>query len=86
MAAPRQLLTHEGKELPNEETVKEMNICDGAPLKVSVFQVPVTVNAMDGKKIPIMVDPTDMLSDIKKQLEHESQRDATFPTPLSRQK
>ena len=27
---------------------------------------------MDGKKIPIMVDPTDMLRDIKKQLEHES--------------
>ena len=66
------MLTHEGKELPNEETVKEMNICDGAPLKVSVFRVPVTVNTMDGKKIPIVVDPTDMLGDIKKQLEHES--------------
>ena len=60
MAAPHQVLKHQGKELPNG-TVKDLGIRDGSPLKVEVKRVPVTVNTMDGKKIQIMVDPTDTL-------------------------
>ena len=58
--------------MPDGTTVKDMGISDGSDLEVDIFKVPVTVNTMDGKKIKVMVDPTDKISDIKKQLEDES--------------
>jgi ubiquitin C len=72
MAAPRQVLKFQGKELPKGKTVKDMGIRDGSAITVEVFKVPVTVKTMDGKQIKVMVDPIDKLGDIKKQLENES--------------
>mmetsp|Transcript_17796 Transcript_17796/g.33786 ORF Transcript_17796/g.33786 Transcript_17796/m.33786 type:complete len:2165 (-) Transcript_17796:45-6539(-) len=72
MAAPRQVLKKDGRELPEGQTVKDIGIRNGDNLSVDVFKVPVTVNMMDGKQIKIDVDPTDKLGDIKKQLEEES--------------
>jgi ubiquitin C len=73
MAAPQQLLKVLGKELPSDgSTVKDMGIRDGSALTVEFKKVPITVNTIDGKKIKVMVDPTNTISDIKKQLEGES--------------
>lgn len=73
MAAPRQVLKFKGKELPNDgSTVKDMGIRSGDKLKVEVYKVPVTVNTIDGKKLKIMVDPSDTLGEIKRQLEGDS--------------
>ena len=72
MAAPRQVIKFNGKELPDGKTVKDMGIRDGSDIKVEVYKVPVTVNTMDGKQIKVMVDPTDKLSKIKVQLEQDS--------------
>ena len=73
MAAPRQVLKFEGKELPSGlATAKDMGLQNGSEIQVEIFQVPVIVNTMDGKKLEIMVDPADKLSAIKKQLEPES--------------
>jgi hypothetical protein len=73
MAAPQQLLIFQGKELPSDgSTVKDMGIRDGSKLTVEFKKVPITVNTIDGKKIKVMVDPTNKISDIKKQLEDES--------------
>jgi len=69
MTVPQQVLRFNGKEMPDEKTVKDMGISDGSDLEVDVFKVPITVNTMDGKSIKVMVDPTDKLSDIKHQLE-----------------
>jgi len=72
MAAPRQVLKVGGKELPNNGTVKDTGIKDGSTIKVEVFQVPVTVNTYDGKHIKVLVDPSESVSSLKKQLEKDS--------------
>ena len=70
MSSPRQVLKHQGNLMPTDDntTAADMGLQEGSIIHVEVHRVPVTVNTMDGKKIPIMVDPTDMLRDIKKQL------------------
>ncbi|GKZ01305.1 hypothetical protein MPSEU_001081500 [Mayamaea pseudoterrestris] len=70
--APRQILQQDGKELPDGATVRRMKLKDGSTLDVDIFRVPVTVNTFDGRQLQIMVDPTDVLGDIKKQLEPEA--------------
>ena len=72
MKVPTQVFKRAGQEIPDGKTVKEMGITEGEKLSVEVFRVPVTVNTMDGKQIKVMVDPTDTLGAIKKQLEKES--------------
>ena len=73
MPEPKQVLKFKGEELPSDgETAKDMGIRDGSKINVEIFKVPVTVNTYDGKQIKVLVDPTDYLSDIKRQLEDES--------------
>jgi hypothetical protein len=44
MAAPRQVLKFQGKELPSDEkTVKDMGIRNGSALIVEIYKVPITV-------------------------------------------
>ena len=71
MAVPRQVVSHNGKELPKGKKARDMGIDEGSKLKVGIFKVPVTVDTMDGKKYNVMIDPTETLGDIKKQLEAE---------------
>lgn len=78
MNVPQQVLFHRGKEFSNGKTIKDMGIQDGSDLKVEIFKVPITVNnAMDGKSIQVMIDPTNKISDIKMQLEKETGVPAT---------
>jgi len=72
LTVPQQVLKYNGKEMTNGTTVKDIGIKDGSDLIVDIFKVPVIVNTMDGKKIKVMVDPTDKISEIKRQLEEES--------------
>ena len=73
MAAPRQVLKFQGKELPKgNKTAKAMGLQDGSILSVEIYKVPITVTTIDGKQIKVQVDPTDKLADIKRQLEEDS--------------
>ena len=71
MEVPRQVLKHNDKELPKRRPAKEMGLNDGSKLKVDIFKIPVTVDTMDGQKHRVMIDPTDKMGDIKKQLESD---------------
>ena len=69
----KQVLKFNGKNLDDPDaSLGSCGIQDGSNLTVEPFRVPVTVNTLDGKKIKIMVDPDDRLSDIKIQLQEES--------------
>jgi len=72
MNVPQQILKHNGKEFGNGTSIKDMGIKDGGDISVEICKVPITVNTSDGKTIKVMVDPTDKLSAIKKQLEDKS--------------
>jgi hypothetical protein len=72
MAVPTQVLKVKGAELPDKRSAKDMGIREGSTIDVHVLKVPVTVKTMDNKLITIMVDPTERLGEVKKQLETES--------------
>jgi ubiquitin C len=72
LTVPQQVLKFNGKECPNGKPVKDLGIQDGSDLTVDIFKVPITVKTMDGKSIKVMVDPTEKMSEIKKQLADES--------------
>ena len=72
MAAPTQVLKHNGKEMPPDKKLKDMGIRDGDTVQVELLQVPVKVKTKDGKVHEIMVAPTDTVGDIKKQLEDKT--------------
>lgn len=72
MAEPRQVLKFNGKEIASNETVKDLDIQDGSIVSVEVYKVPITVTTMDGKEIDVLVDPTETLDNIKRQLENDS--------------
>ena len=72
LKAPQQLLKFLGQEIPNGRTLESAGVKDGSELTVDIHKVPVTVHSSNGKKIQIMVDPTDSISQIKQQLENES--------------
>jgi len=72
MAAPRQVLKFQGKELGKGQTVRDAGISDGSELTVDIYKVPISVNNADGTQFKLMVEPTDYLSDIKLQLEQKS--------------
>jgi ubiquitin-like protein Nedd8 len=69
----RQVVKFQDKEVPSGVTARALGLRDGAGLVVNIRKVPVVVNVMDGKKIELMVDPTDYLSEMKRQLEAESE-------------
>jgi len=77
MSVPQQVLKFKGREVLNGKTVKAAGITDGSELTVEIMKVPVTVNTMDGKRIKIMVDPTQTVSEIKDQLAKEAGIPAT---------
>jgi hypothetical protein len=71
--ADRQVLKFGGENMDdNNKTLEELGIQDGSELSVEPFDVPVTVNTMDGTQIQLMVEQTGSLSDIKLLLENES--------------
>jgi hypothetical protein len=72
MTVPRQVLKHNGKELPKGKTARDMGIKEGIKLTAEIFKVPVTVRTYDGKNIKIMVDPTQNVAEIKNGLVDES--------------
>lgn len=71
---PRQVLTYNGRDLSGNDgyapstTVKDMGIREGSALCVEIFTIPVTVQAWDGTQYELNVDPTETLSDFKKEL------------------
>ena len=72
LAAPRQVLSFQGKELKDGQTVKQAGITDGSELNCDIFKVPISVNTLEGNKIKLMIEPSGSVADIKKQLEAES--------------
>ncbi|CAB9516895.1 Polyubiquitin (Fragment) [Seminavis robusta] len=72
MAAPRQVLKVNGKELPKGKTVGQMGIKDGSDLKVDIFKLPITVKTPDGKTIKLGVEPGDSVDKIKKLIAEET--------------
>ena len=73
MVAPRQAVSHNGSELPDDEsTVKVMGIRECHNLKVGIYKIPLTVKTIDGKALNITVDPTEPVGNIKIQIENDS--------------
>ena len=71
----RQSLSLEGKELPSVDSetpgpnAKDMGIQDGDTLTVDILKIPLTVRTWDGKSLDVMVEPSEKISGLKKQLE-----------------
>jgi hypothetical protein len=72
LSVPQQVLEKNGKTLKNAATVRSCGIVDGDTLQVDIFKIPVTVNTMDGKKIKLLIDPHQQISEIKRELEAAS--------------
>ncbi|CAB9508015.1 Polyubiquitin (Fragment) [Seminavis robusta] len=69
----QQHLFFNGNELPDDKTVTEMGIKDGDYLFLDQVRIPITVvNAVDGKEIPMMIDPTEPILAIKQHLVKET--------------
>ena len=69
---PQQILKFQGLAMPNGKSLEAAGVKDESELVVDIHKVPITVNTSTGKKIRIMVDPTDTIEEIKQQLEKES--------------
>jgi Ubiquitin family/Ubiquitin-like domain len=70
---PRQLLKYKGDLLDDDtKTIEALKIQDGDVMFVEPMTIAITVNAPDGKQIQLRVDPGIHLSDLKRQLEAES--------------
>lgn len=74
LAAPKQLLTFNAKELPGNKIVKFMGIQDGSILNIDLMKkVSITVITMEKKKIKLMVDPSkDTIADVKGHLRKDT--------------
>eukprot|EP00934_Nitzschia_sp_Nitz4_P000475 Nitzschia sp. Nitz4//scaffold71_size96697//4727//10756//NITZ4_004685-RA/size96697-processed-gene-0.125-mRNA-1//-1//CDS//3329557217//475//frame0 len=73
MSAPRQVVKHNGVELPKNSTAKKAGLKDGSTLQVEVYKIPVTVKNWDGTQMEVALEPTETLADLKKALEPESE-------------
>jgi predicted DNA-binding antitoxin AbrB/MazE fold protein len=72
IAAPKQILNHNGNKLPDGKTLKQSGVKPNDTIKAEIFTVPVKVNLPDGRQIDIMVDPHDPLASIKDTLQDPS--------------
>jgi hypothetical protein len=74
MPVSKQVVKHKnnrGRQLPKDGKVRDM-LKDKDTLQVDVVKIPITVTRWDGKVLDnVMVEPTQSLLDIKKQLEDE---------------
>ena len=72
LAVPKQVLKHNGTELPKCKSLKNSGVKPNDTIKAEIFTVPVIVNLPDGEQVEIMVDPHDPLASIKNTLEDPS--------------
>lgn len=74
MVVSRQVLKDaNGMVLPDDgSTVKALGIRDGTTLLLDVFKIPIMTNCWNGDQYESLVDPTEPLFVLKKQLEKES--------------
>lgn len=67
----QQVLTHEGKELPNEKTADELGLRDGTFLDLEPMAFHVYVRTQDGNQIPVSIFPLDNIQFIKEEVAPE---------------
>ncbi|KAG7373573.1 ubiquitin family protein [Nitzschia inconspicua] len=74
LGSNRQVVKNKGRKLPenSEMQVRDMGIRDGDILNVSINAFPITVNCYGGRTIHILIEPSQKLIDVKRQLEAES--------------
>jgi len=68
IAATRQVLHFNGTEIRADASMKGMGIKGGATLQCSLYKIPVTVKAKDGKTFDIEIEPVENVDDIKAML------------------
>lgn len=69
---PDQTLVFDGEELEDDPTLKDYNIVHGDTLKLVEGPMKINVETPDGDIIPLIVEPTDTIEDVKKQVKDES--------------
>lgn len=72
LAAPRQVIQYQEQTLPTDQPLRLLGLKDGSDLTVDLFRIPIQVQTMDGKTIALEIEPSQYLSDIKRQLETDS--------------
>lgn len=68
---PKQVLTFNGKELPNVETAATMGLKEGCVIDVQQISIAVLVKTPDGKTIPVTIKPSDNIESIKEKIAEE---------------
>ena len=70
---PKQVMKFKGNELnDNDASLKKCGIVNGSKLTVEPFRIPITVKTMEGESIPLLIEPTAYISDIKRMVEAKS--------------
>lgn len=72
VAATRQVLHFNGKEMLADFTIRGMGIKDKSTLQCTLFKIPITVETKDGKTIPLKIEPIETIDGIKAMLEEPS--------------
>jgi len=72
VAASRQVLKFNGKEVLADYTVRGMGIKDGSTIHCTLFKIPITVHTKDGKVIPLEIEPIETIGGIKDMLQGPS--------------
>jgi FlaG/FlaF family flagellin (archaellin) len=62
---PEQVLTFNGKELPNNETAKALGLKNGSVINLEPQTITVQIKTPDGKTIPVTIKPSDTILSIK---------------------
>ena len=70
LTIPQQVLKDkDGIELKNQATAYTAGIKDGDTLDAEIFKIPIKVNTSDSEQLEILIDPTQPVEDIKRELE-----------------
>jgi len=69
---PKQVLTFDGKELPDDKSADAMGLKDGDVIDLAPPPITVKVKTPDGKIIPVTIDPSDSILSIKENVAPEA--------------
>jgi hypothetical protein len=72
LASHRQVLKLDSRTLNKVETLRDARVLPDATIHVSIYTIPITVQTEDNKSYDLNVEPTSMISDLKKTLEEKT--------------
>ena len=69
MPVEKQVLSLEGKEIPDSATVRKLGLREGDELAVDLYKIPIKIKTSTGEVVETTIDPTEYISDLKVQIE-----------------